>query len=358
MKKSTKHSSNNVCGRGKRIVAFALSAVFLTACCPIAFAAEDSSAPLTPEQISGMTNEQLAAIPQEQSDATLSKIAQLALDGKKVTLNKYLSALGFEIFDEKRKEQEQTTLDTGIRPLWESDYAENGNGNPYEQCHDAITLSGFLVYMAARNKLFNGGTFGYTLSEMNMLSTESAWPDSGDKGFLWDRHFYDPDTQRSWRPNSATARDRAEFYYEEAVSKFNSSRTESIKNLAYCLHYIQDVAVPHHAANKVVGSSNHKEFETLASHMLLGDETGDEIKLEIDLEEDFDYDINFYNDRVSQYVGLFAHEIATTSKSLISVASNVTNIPGQRIVIAFMLNYSMQNTSGVLYKFAKEVGMI
>ncbi len=80
MKKSMRHRSNSVHGRGKRIVAFALSAVFLAACCPIALAKEDSSAPLTLEQIAAMTKEELAAIPQEQSDATLNKMAQLWRD--------------------------------------------------------------------------------------------------------------------------------------------------------------------------------------------------------------------------------------------------------------------------------------
>lgn len=281
---------------------------------------------------------------------------QLWLDGEMDSLKKYSDALGFIRENESvldTEKEDKISDEPSIRPMWESDYDEDGEGNPAKQCHDSITQGGFFVYLAARNKLFNGGSFGYTLSEMSTLASESGWPDSGDVGFLWDRHFYDPDTQKSWNIASAhTARSRAEYYYEEAVRIFPSNRTESIKYLAYSLHYIQDVAVPHHAANKKVGSSNHKSFESLASQMLLGGE------LQIDLEEDFEYDINFYNQRVVQSVGLFVHEIASNSKPLISVASDTANILGQRIVIAFMINYSMLNTSGILYKFANEVNMI
>lgn len=150
-------------------------------------------------------------------------------------------------------------------------------------------------------------------------------------------------------PNSATARDRAEFYYEEAISKFNSNRTEAINNLAYAIHYIQDVGVPHHSANKVAVLSNHSAFEERASTALLAEDAD---------WGDIDYDINFYNARPSQSAGDFVHEIASRTNPLITVAADENNIAGQNLLIPFLLLDSMQNTSGVLYKFAKEVGMI
>lgn len=360
MKKSTKHSSNNVCGRGKRIIAFTLSAVFLTACCPIAFAEEDSSAPLTPEQISGMTYEQLAAIPQEQSDATLNKITQLWWDGKSNEFDKYLSALGFATTYEEYTEQQDeqwNTLNPGIQPLWSSDYDEEGGGKPEEQCHELITGSGFFVYMAARNIAFNGGDIGYTLADLSLLGTASEEPDKKDPGILFDSHFYNPDTGTNWRGDaSPTARTKAEGYYDVAVKIYtmehnDGSRERALQSLGHCLHFVQDAGEPHHASNKVAGLSNHSSFETEAAQWLY-DGT-----LIYDLESDFEYDPNFYNSFLNRTVGESVHEIAIGAKSLIDAAES--SAEGTRKLAAyFSAGISMQYTAGILYKFARDVGMI
>ena len=352
MKKTTKNFKLHYSSRSKKAVAFLLSVLFTVLCCPISFAAESSSNPLTPSELAQMSEDEVAAISQEQSDATLDKMVQLFQDGKKDALNEYLSALGFATsYEEYVEQNDKFPEEPSIQPLWQSDTWGNA---PEKQCHETLTSSGFFVYLAARNLLFNGGTFGYTLAEMKTLSDASAYPDKIGWIILYKDHFYDPDTGTNWKGESfSTARDSARFYYQEAVKKFQSGdRNGAIQSLAYSIHYVQDVGVPHHSANKIAGSSNHSDFEALASQILLDDE------LELDLEEDFEYDISFYNKCASQDIGAFVHEIASTTKPLISVAADENNISGQRLLIAFLLPYSMQNTSGVLYKFAEEVGMI
>lgn len=117
----------------QKSIACILSAVFVTACCPIAFAAEDPAGPLTPDELARMTDEQIAALSQEQSDATLSKMVQLFQDGEKAELDKYFSALGFATTYEEYAEQQgwndEEPIDTepSIQLLWQSDY---GAGSP------------------------------------------------------------------------------------------------------------------------------------------------------------------------------------------------------------------------------------
>ena len=64
--------------------------------------------PLTPDEFAGMTHEEVAAISQEQSDATLNKMVQLWQDGEMDTLDEYYAAFGFattyEEYQEKIKE--------------------------------------------------------------------------------------------------------------------------------------------------------------------------------------------------------------------------------------------------------------
>lgn len=197
------------------------------------------------------------------------------------------------------------------------------------------------------------GNFGYTFAEMQTLMTESAWPDKNDWITLYAGHFYDPDTGKNFmNSNAMTARTNAQGNYNKAMTCYQEgNRAEAIKYLAHSLHFIQDVGVPHHAANYTVAGTNHADFEALASEMVLGDDFSSSF-------DDWEYDIDFYNSVPSRNMSLFAHTIASTTKPFISVASDRENIGGQRIVAAYTLLYSVQNTSGVLYRFAKDVGMI
>ncbi len=344
----------------KKMTACVLSAVLLLACCPLALTAERDADPLTAQELAKMTDEQIAALSQEQSDATLNKMARLFQDGEKEALDEYLSALGFATTYEEYAEQqgwdeEEDDDAPSIQPMWQSDY---GSDSTDKQCHEGLTTAGFLVYLAARNELFNGGNIGFQLSDLSLLSIESAWPDKWDIGVLYDCHFYDPDSGTNWRGSSTTtARDSAIFYYQQAVNSYRSGdRNSSIKSLAHCIHYVQDVGVPHHATNKIsipgIDPYNHAGFEEFASRMLLDGQ------YEWDIAGSDYYNTNFYNTWVSSYIGTSVHNIASTAKPCIDAVTDKNNVAGQTLIAYAMLAYSMVNTSGVLYKFAREVGMI
>ena len=351
----------------KKVTACVLSTVLLLTCFPLALAAEPDTDPLTAQELTQMTDEQIAALSQEQSDATLNKMAQLFQDGEKQALDEYLSALGFATTYEEYAEQqgwneeEQPDTEPSIQPMWQSDYDKNGNGNPEKMCHETMTGYGFLMYIGAMNQLFGiAGSFGFTLGEMTTLSTWSGYPDTDPKqvGALppFGGHFYDPDTGESiWHSTTNTAKTNGQKYYDAAISYYNSgNRSESLKNLSYAIHYVQDVMVPHHSANKasygIIDLYNHSGFEKLASKMLIEEDAASNLN--------FNYEASFYQARLTQSVGNFIHEIASASKQFINVASDKNNEAGQRLALAFLLPNSMYDTSGILYKFAKDVGMI
>ncbi|MFR8011810.1 MAG: hypothetical protein ACLU8W_08665 [Clostridia bacterium] len=360
--KTTKGTSlaNNARRYTRKTVAGLLSVVFFAACCPITFAAEDPSVPLTPDELAGMTHKEIAAISREQSDATLNKMAQLFQDGEKQGLDEYLAALGFattyEEYEAQKEEEwleEQASLEPSIQPLWQSDY---GGSTNERMCHETLTSYGFLMYIGAMQELFGmSGSFGYTLSDMQTLAEWSGYPDyqgSGQVGIpVFAGHFYDPDTGNNYNFSSTnTAKTNAQFYYKEGVSFYQNNRTEALKNLSYCLHYVQDVGVPHHAANKLAVLSNHSDFEELASQLLIDEGILADVTPQVEKE--------YYSSMISKDIGDFVHEIATVSKSYISAAMDESNIEGQKLVLLLMLPYSAVNTSAVLYKFAKEVGII
>ena len=345
----------------KKMTACVLSAALLLACCPLALAAERDADPLTAQELARMTDEEIAALSQEQSDATLNKMAQLFQDGEKQALDEYLSALGFATTYEEYAEQqgwdeEEDDDAPSIQPMWQSDY---GSDSTDKQCHEGLTTAGFLVYLAARNELFNGGSIGFQLSDLAALSRGSAWPDwdlEHNDYLLYLGHFYDPDTGENYaHQTNNTAKTRAETYYSLAVSSYRKggagNRTDAIAYLSYCLHYVQDVGVPHHAANKTALSSNHSAFEELATEVFYK-------YLDVDLHDTEKYTLSFYNNCYTSSLGQFVHDAAKESKQYISIATDEDNIFGQELVAAVCLANTIQNTSAVLYKFAKEVGMI
>lgn len=208
----------------------------------------------------------------------------------------------------------------------------------------------------ARNLLFNGDESGFRLEDLSTLSKESEQPDADPASIAsaYSGHFYDPDTGLNFLfDRSNTALTNADYYYKEAVEEYkNGNRSVAIVNFGRSLHYVQDVSVPHHAANKTVVFSNHKEYEELASQMILNGE------FELDFEGTEYFTVDFYNSCYSFPITHLVHEAAVFSKQYIDVAADEENIVGQKLVIVATSGKSMINTSGILYKFAKEIGAI
>ena len=83
------------------------------------------------------------------------------------------------------------------------------------------------------------------------ISLASMLPDTDEREPAFVGHFYDPDTQKNYVGSAAnTARTNAEKHFKAALlSASNGAMDEVYEHLGRCLHYVQDVNVPHHAAN-------------------------------------------------------------------------------------------------------------
>lgn len=360
MKKSTRSIMVNSICYVKKIIACAMVAVILFTCSTMAFAADGEQLALTPEQIKGMTQEQLAELSQEKSDVTLNKMMQLFLNGNKTELNKYFDALGFATtyneYAEQKQESYQEPSNPGIQPLWSSDY---DGGEVDMNCHEGITGCGFFFYLRARYVLFNGEAIGFTLSDLAILGKESEQPDADILSFLTEfkGHFYDPLTGKNFRgDDSYTAKTNADMCYRGAVEAYKKgNRTEAITQLAHSLHYVQDAGEPHHACNMIAvpgspeyGSTNHAKFEERASKLLY--------QMEINI-EDIEYKLEFYDQFAATLTADNVHNIATVAKDFRDMAIS-ENLGKQNLAATVLMYKSMMDTSGMLYKFAKEVGMI
>ena len=362
MKKTTKNFKLHYLSQSKKALAFLLSALFMVLCCPISFAEESSSNPLTPSELAQMSEDEVAAISQEQSDATLNKMVQLFQDGKKDALNEYLSALGFATsYEEYVEQNDKFPEEPSIQPLWQSDY--NGSSND-EQCHEGITSIAFILYVYVRGTLFNGGALGFTLSDLSILSKEAGQPDSDPVSVLtgFAGHFYNPNTELNFLNDSGnTAKTNANSNYYSAIDEYKKgNRTAAMTFLSHALHYVQDAGEPHHSSNLTAlplatspesGRWNHAKFEARATDIFYN--------ADIDVEEDFDLDTTFYNKYTGSNVAInyLVHDIAAFSQGFKDAAIS-EHISMQEFAAVILLNQSIADSSGILYKFATESGMI
>ena len=104
------------------------------------------------------------------------------------------------------------------------------------------------------------------------ISLASTLPDDDETDNIFEGHFYDPDTEQNYNDGTEnTAKTNAVSHYRAAYTAAADNDIEYMyEEIGRTLHYIQDVNVPHHAANIVsLGPlSSHARFEKLAEENL------------------------------------------------------------------------------------------
>ena len=189
----------------------------------------------------------------------------------------------------------------------------------------------------------------YPLSSYtSTLKTASDYPDTSASGqtdngtFIG--HFYNPDTGRTWTGvTNPTAKARLIWWYNDAVSKYKAGNISTAMNSLGCaLHYAADLSTPHHAANKVVGTSMHAEFENYArAHK-------NEYAVTSTTSNTFTW-------AKSTAIGDMGHNFAVNAKAVINTAEDGTKFPE---ATQQTLPKAQKNCAAVLYKFLVDVGKL
>ena len=91
-------------------------------------------------------------------------------------------------------------------------------------------------------------------------------PDKDEMGFAFAGHFYNPKTGKNYLGGkSNVASKNAQEHYINAVNEMiDGNQDVAFEELGRCLHYIQDLCVPHHAANIIATNESHTAFEEYA----------------------------------------------------------------------------------------------
>ena len=171
-------------------------------------------------------------------------------------------------------------------------------------------------------------------------------PDTDEREPAFVGHFYDPDTQKNYVGSAAnTARTNAEKHFKAALlSASNGAMDEVYEHLGRCLHYVQDVNVPHHAANVTnIPNISHALFEKHAFE-----------NQEAYLENFGTIPASNYRNAYSWNIGTITHKAAAEAKPMISHVNNILDKSEWSEYARITMQNATRYSAMAIYRFAME----
>lgn len=225
---------------------------------------------------------------------------------------------------------------SGIYPNW-------GSGDKGE------TNFGTHGYIASRGahivKNANGNIMSFLTSKrLSAIVKGSVLPDKDETTDLFAGHFYGPDG-KNYLGGDMTAYWNFNRHYKEAVTLFKKGSTnDALIKLGRALHYINDIAMPHHAMNKVAKLSRHTQFEDYVEERFINYALGS-VSLST---------LKSYTTKSTKSI---ADSTAVLARNNYENA-NSTNTTKMNTAAKNMMKRAQTDAAGVIYKFFKEVGKI
>ena len=178
------------------------------------------------------------------------------------------------------------------------------------------------------------------------ISLASLRPDTDENDSAFAGHFYDPDTKENYKGSTTyTARTNAEKHFKAALlSASNGAMDEVYEHLGRCLHYVQDVNVPHHAANVTnIPNISHAPFEKHAFE-----------NQEAYLENFETIPASNYRNAYSWNIGTITHKAAAEAKPMISHVNNILDKSEWSEYARITMQNATRYSAMAIYRFAME----
>ena len=177
------------------------------------------------------------------------------------------------------------------------------------------------------------------------ISLASLRPDTDENDSAFAGHFYDPDTKENYKGSTTyTARTNAEKHFKAALlSASNGAMDEVYEHLGRCLHYVQDVNVPHHAANVTGVNPSHSAFEKYAFE-----------NQEAYLENFETIPASNYRNAYSWNIGTITHKAAAEAKPMISHVNNILDKSEWSEYARITMQNATRYSAMAIYRFAME----
>ena len=170
----------------------------------------------------------------------------------------------YDPFDSYEETVTETTTNPNAR--WTSGDINLKGEYTEEGCHEYITSVACLVLLNDKGFFANDATGAVVITLY--ISLASLLPDKDEIGlFPFAGHFYNPITGKNYaRSKTNVASKNAQEHYTNAINEMiDGNEDVAFEELGRCLHYVQDLCVPHHAANIIAtNNDSHEAFEKYA----------------------------------------------------------------------------------------------
>ncbi len=331
----------------KKITALILILVFLILQINLIATAQEND----PFDISNYDNPEL-----DLTNMTMDDLLALSSEGFAELVSEFERV--YDPFDTYNVEMELSSIDSlsndnSVSPAWTSgDYNVTTGEYLEEGTHEAITGAACAIMLNDRG--FYSDKAGSIIVITMYIAIGSLLPDRelSEVGLpMFVGHFYNPTTGKNWLGGTEnTARNNAQDRYNTAVAYACAGNMEkAYEYLGRCLHYIQDLNVPHHSANvtTVNPGSTHSAFEQYAEN-----------NFDACMEGYDSVGVNNYDYYPANYdVGGIAHLAAYYSYQRIGYVNDANDTSQwynqARIGLRNAARYSVM----VMYKFANEASV-
>ncbi len=231
-----------------------------------------------------------------------------------------------------------------VSTQWKSGTINKEGEYTESRTHEYITAIACTVLDNDKGFFANNATANIVISLC--ISLASLLPDTDENEvILFLGHFYNPDTQKNYVGSTTnTARTNAEKHFKAAVlSASYGAMDEAYEHLGRCLHYVQDVNVPHHAANVIGTNPSHSSFEEYALE-----------NQEAYLENFRTISVSNYRNAYSWDIGTITHKAAAEAKPMISHVNNILDKSEWSEYARITMQNATRYSAMAIYKFAME----
>ena len=189
---------------------------------------------------------------------TLEQVLEMSPEELNVLLSEFERV--YDPFGSYARRQEENQ-DSAIAPRWTT-------SEDADSTHAYITTQACGILINDMGFFINNNTTEQ-LNAVFSIAVASNLPDNDETDLgTFAGHFYDPNTGKNYLGiTTNTAKSNAITHYQDAYAAAGDNDLSAMyEKIGRCLHYIQDINVPHHAGNVISTgpSSSHGRFETLA----------------------------------------------------------------------------------------------
>lgn len=237
-----------------------------------------------------------------------------------------------------------------IQPLWgsgDSDGSETGS-------HEIITAQAVVVLTNDLGFFYDNSNPASNIAAALLLSLASVLPDEDERGFpFFVGHFYHAhDGDNYMGSTSNTALTNCRQHFNQAVSYYKSGNENVYLELGRALHYLQDAAQPHHAANITIINPAHTQFEDYVDERI---QTYTDPVTSIFGSAALDHNNDYVAAR-TKTVDAFVKSAALNAYSFVDEVDSILDKSQWDATARITIRLSVQFSAVLLYKFSHSAG--